>query len=599
MQHITTALYRLAATTFALCIIAVFGSTASAATIVVDSGGAGDSTTISGGLGLAAPGDTVEVVDSATYTESNLTVSTDVTLLSTQVPLPTITKGLGATLVSLDGGDIDGFSLTNSGLHLGPLTALHIPALTNVAGAGGEVRNCVFTNNQVAIQLISGGGHIDINDCNFNDNLVGLTTDTGASISAAIRGCRFFSNGNNVIPGFYPNNGAIVVRSEFSNITIDDCDFEFNETVNPNVFFATIDSASAIWVGDQGAPGLGTGLIINGNRFSGNNDPIGVSIGNVEHFEFINNEVALPISFNAGSVDGVLGDGASMVAGNSFINAGYVEVVGPVEAAFSGNLFVGTQYMLKGTRPSAVIVHHTFTKPDSLTEAIVLDDSSTLRSGPPIPNATPPNTPTIRDHIFAGFSRGIVRTAATDSFPASSNFPDVGNADIDTMIAVHNVYNATDLAFNEGGMVDNNNPDPRFVDWANDDYLLDCDAPANVLNDASDSEPMGAFPQVGGCEGGGGGSVGDCIPCVDLEDALYDEFCNELFSQSIPSIVDACTLLNQLVDSRLAEVVICSGDQANPAGIDTAQECKDYLVGQINTFLISVPAAACDVEPIP
>ena len=72
-----------------------------------------------------------------------------------------------------------------------------------------------------------------------------------------------------------------------------------------------------------------------------------------------------------------------------------------------------------------------------------------------------------------------------------------------------------------------------------------------------------------------------------------------MFSQSIPSIVDACTLLNQLVDSRLAEVVICSGDQANPAGTDTAQECKDYLVGLLNTFLISVPAAACDVEPIP
>jgi hypothetical protein len=594
MQHITTPLCRLAATALALCIIAVLGSTASAATVIVDSGGGGDSATIGGGLALAGPGDTVEVVDSATYTEFNLTVSTGVTLLSTQVPAPTITFSLGFTLVTLDGGVIDGFSLTNSGLNLGPFDALHIPALENAAG-GGEVSNCVFSNNDVAIQLVSGGGHVDVIDCTFNDNVLALTTDTGTSISVDIEGCMFSSNGNSSAIGFYPNNGAIVIRSEFSNITIDGCYFDTNETVNPNIYSSTIDSASSIWAGDQG--GLGTGLIINGNHFEGSNDPLGVSIGNIEHFEFTNNEVELPISFNAGAAGGSLGDDTSVVSGNSFVNAGYIEVAGPVEATFNNNLFVATQYVLNGTRPTAVIVHHTFTKPASLTEAIVLDNSTTLRSGPPIPNAIPPNTPTIRDHIFAGFPRGVVRTEAGDSLPTSSNFPDVGNADIDMMIAVHNVYDATDLAFNEGGMVDNNNADPRFVDWANDDYLLDCDAPANVLNDASDSDPMGAFPQVGGCEGGGG-SVGDCIPCVDLEDALYDEFCNELFNQSIPSIVDACSLLNQLVDSRLAEVVICSGDQANPAGIDTAQECKDYLFEQINTFLISVPAATCDVEPI-
>jgi len=594
-------LCRLAATTLALCIIAGFGSTASAATVIVDQSGGADSTTIGGGLALAGPGDTVEVVDSATYTEFNLTVSTGVTLLSTQVPAPTITFGLGFTLVSLDGGVIDGFSLTNSGLNVGPFTAPHIPALqTFLNGAGGEVRNCVFSNNNVAIQLVSGGGHLDVIECTFNDNLLALTTDTGTSVSANIEGCMFFSNGNNSAIGFYPNNGAIVIRSEFSNITIDGCDFDANETVNPNVFSSTIDSASSIWVGDQGGLGAGgrTGLIINGNHFDGSNDPLGVSIGNVGHFEFTNNEAGLPVVFNAGAVGGLLGDDTSVVSGNSFINAGYVEVIGPVEATFTSNLFVGTQYVLNGTRPTAVIVHHTFTKPTGLTEAILLDNSTTLRSGPPTPNATPPNTPTIRDHIFAGFPRGVVRTDASDSLPTSSNFPGVGNADIDTMIAVHNAYDAADLGFKEGGMVDNNNADPRFVDWANDDYLLDCDAPANVLNDASDSEPMGAFAQLGGCEGGGG-SVGDCIPCVDLEDALYDEFCNELFSQSIPSIVDACTLLNQLVDSRLAEVVICSGDQANPAGIDTAEECKEYLVGQINTFLISVPAATCDIEPIP
>ena len=115
MNHITTLLCRFTATIFALCIMAVFGSTASAATVIVDSGGGGDSATISGGLALAGPGDTVEVVDSATYTEFNLTVSTGVTLLSTQVPAPTITFGLSFTLVRLDGGVIDGFSLTNSG----------------------------------------------------------------------------------------------------------------------------------------------------------------------------------------------------------------------------------------------------------------------------------------------------------------------------------------------------------------------------------------------------------------------------------------------------------------------------------------------------
>ncbi len=593
MQHITTLLCRLAATTLALCIMTVLGSTAPAATVTVDSGGAGDSTTIAGGLALAGPGDTVEVVDSATYAEFGLTVSAGVTLRSTQDPAPTITFGLGVTLVHLDGGVIDGFSLTNSGLNIGPFDALHTPALGNAAG-GGEVSNCSFSNNEVGIQLASGGGHVDVIDCTFNDNVLALTTDNGSSLSADIDGCTFSSNGNNSAIGFYPNNGAIVIRSEFSNITIDGCHFSANETVSPNVYSSTIDSASSIWAGDQGGSGLGTGLIINGNHFDGSNDPLGVSIGNVEHFEFTNNEVELPTSFNAGAVGGSLGDGASVVSGNSFVKAGYIEVAGPVEATFTGNLFVGTQYVLKGTRPTAVIVHHTFTKPVSLTEAILLDNSATLRSGPPIPNAIPPNTPTIRDHIFAGFPRGIVRTEPGDSLLASSNFPDVGNADIGTAIAVHNAYDSTDLAYNDGGMVDNNNADPRFVDHSGDDYQLDCDAPANVLSDASDSDPMGAFPQIGGCGGGG-----DCIPCIDLEDALYDEFCNELFSQGIPSISDACTLLNQLVDGDLAGIVICSGAQANPAGVETAQQCKDYLIGQINKFLTSVPATTCDINPVP
>ncbi|MDP6450860.1 MAG: hypothetical protein QF773_08595, partial [Lentisphaeria bacterium] len=473
--------------------------------------------------------------------------------------------------------------------------APHIPALTNVVGGGdSEVRNCVFAGNEVGIQLVSGGGHIDVIGCTFNNNKVGLTTDSESGLSASIQNCQFTFNGSNVSPGLFPNNGAVVIRSQGFNITIDGCDFDFNETVTPNFFFSTIDAASSIWAGGTGDDGL----TINDNRFAGSNDPLGVSIGNIGHFEFTNNEAELPVVFNAGSVGGSLGDEASMVSGNSFINAGYVEVIGPVEATSDANLFVGTQYVLNGTRPTAVIVHHTFTKPTALTEAIYLDNSATSRSGQSIPNGIPPNTPTIRDHIFAGFPRGIVRAEAGDSLPNSSNFPDVGNADIDTIIAVHNAYDATDLAFNEGGMADNNNADPRFVDWANDDYLLDCDAPANVLSDASDSDPMGAFPQIGGCEGGGG-TVGDCIPCVDLEDALYDEFCEELFNQSIPSIVDACTLLNQLVDSTLAEITICSGDQANPAGIDTAQECKEYLFEQINTFLISVPAATCDIDPIP
>ena len=59
------------------------------ATYIVKADGSGDYTTIAAGFGAASHGDTVEIQDSSTYTESGITISANnISLIATEEPSP-------------------------------------------------------------------------------------------------------------------------------------------------------------------------------------------------------------------------------------------------------------------------------------------------------------------------------------------------------------------------------------------------------------------------------------------------------------------------------------------------------------------------------
>lgn len=554
-----------------MCLLTIGSQFASAATV------SGGGSALIDAMAAALPGDSLEITDSLAYSTgySGILCTSGVTIFSTQVPKPQISSGIGEALL-LQNNTIMGVEITNSGLLLGGGSLTNFVAVQNVIGSGtSTLVDCDFIGNQVAVRINSGvADRLDMTECFFLSNEIAIITDTGTGTASKILNCTFQANGDALLPAsLFPNNGAIIIRSEFIDIDIEGGSFLVNDT--NTALGPVIPQASAIWVGDFAASGnFGTNLRIANNTIEATNTSFSVSLGNIHNFEMTGNVIKSGISLIA-PVGGVLGDGTSVVGNNTFQDNspgdGFeiaFSVIGPVEATFTHNAFISTRYILDGTTSVTKIQHHTFSKPAlGINEPILL-------AGP-----AAPDTPVIRDNIFAGYARGLVRTNVNDAYLSTSNFPD-GVGVIDTPFAVHNDYDSTDHLYSAAPMVGNNGQDPDFLDYANNDFSLGCDAGANILSDASDPLPMGSELQDPGCDG--------CAECPDVTAVIYGLYCDELIVLEQPSLLNAQLILNQLIDDQIAlNAPICPGSL--PLGGNHEDDCAALILAEIAALLASLP----------
>ena len=140
-------------------------------TITVHQAGGGDHTTINDAMAAANPNvDVVEIIDTATYSES-IVAASGVDLISNAVPQPIIVSASPSLpALTLNGSNVSGITFSNSGKHLGALTFVGALEITPNVGTS-TISGCTFTANACGVMVdnvaSTSGDLVTIADCVF------------------------------------------------------------------------------------------------------------------------------------------------------------------------------------------------------------------------------------------------------------------------------------------------------------------------------------------------------------------------------------------------------------------------------------------------
>jgi hypothetical protein len=218
------------------------------ATYIVKAGGGGDYTTIAAGLGAASHDDTVEIQDSSTYVEGNITISANnIRLIATGSNTPiwngggnnvglymygsgTFFRGIefkNFNQYALQDGDADGRSIAVSGCYF---HGIGIRPIRRVAGKGGDevgtfsgsseyalIDQCKFIHSGSSQTFLIYGSYVKLRNSLFTGDTdqVLFSDDSYTNTTASF--CTVISNGTGGSPYWIVNEFAKVINCVVSS----------------------------------------------------------------------------------------------------------------------------------------------------------------------------------------------------------------------------------------------------------------------------------------------------------------------------------------------------------------------------------------------
>ncbi|MDP6450974.1 MAG: right-handed parallel beta-helix repeat-containing protein, partial [Lentisphaeria bacterium] len=426
-------------------------------TITVHQTGGGDHTTINDAMAAANPNvDVVEIIDTATYSES-IVATSGVDLTSNALPQPIIiSASLALPALTLNGSNVSGITFSSSGKHLGGRAFVGALEITPNVGTS-TISDCTFTSNACGVMVdnaaYASGDLVTITDCVFIDNLVGTLLSESSGHNVVITQSVFDSNGDSGAWTSAPVNGACMLIAAFDSCEVSDSLFTNNETVQ--FPFAGFNAGSCI-VGATFGGLEGQFLTIDNITVESNNEDAAISLTDNVRYTLKNSLLQANVELNGqgamlreGSISDNTFDGADLIA------------FGPVEALLIGNVIVNGQYSFAGVDSKLAVVNDTFVNNDK--NGIEPPESAIEFLSTSIFGTTPTNSPMITNVIFSGYACGLQRATGSDGYTTNSSFWQV-----DTPIC--GVSTEDIISTN---MTDQ---DPDFWDPGTGDYHLGCNA---------------------------------------------------------------------------------------------------------------------------
>ncbi len=251
-------------------------STALAATHIVEQDGSGDFTTITAAVAVAAADDLI-LVGGGIYTEQMIVIDRVLHIMASGGPETTTIDGesLDGILdyVAGGGGTLSGFTLANANsLEGGGAVDM------NTAGGHLDIRNCQFMNNVADYQgggiAAGGASSAYVADCLFQGNFAPVHCGAAVGIESSqlefVR-CEFRENSTNTF------SGALAVHSSLLEVT--DCLFVGNESGDVSgaiYYYSSIGTVENNTFVDNTSPGRATvvvhasnGVVVRQNIFAG------------------------------------------------------------------------------------------------------------------------------------------------------------------------------------------------------------------------------------------------------------------------------------------------------------------------------------------